>query len=93
VDARGERDVFYHYENRLKRLQWWYETQMTQVPVQRQHHASQTAIPYNPITTAGPSPVSTEDLHAQWPSMLPDATIDDLFEEWNPDVGIYFGVA
>jgi hypothetical protein len=93
VDARGERDVFYHYENRLKRLQWWYETQMTQVPVQRQHHASQTAIAYNPITTAGPSPVPTEDLHAQWPSMLPDATIDDLFEEWNPDVGIYFGVA
>ncbi|PKX96388.1 Zn(II)2Cys6 transcription factor [Aspergillus novofumigatus IBT 16806] len=93
VDARGDRDVFYHYENRLKRLQWWYETQMTQIPVQRQPHASQTAMAYNPNTTAGPSPVPAEDLHAQWPSMLPDATIDDLFKEWNSDVGIYFGVS
>lgn len=41
VDARGKRDVFYHYENRLKRLQWWYKTQITQIPVQHQHHASQ----------------------------------------------------
>ncbi|KAF7163912.1 hypothetical protein CNMCM6106_000684 [Aspergillus hiratsukae] len=44
VDARGERDVFYHYGNRLKRLQWWYKTQMTQIPVRHQHHASPTTM-------------------------------------------------
>ncbi|GIJ85101.1 hypothetical protein Asppvi_003956 [Aspergillus pseudoviridinutans] len=91
VDARGERDVFYHYENRLKRLQLWYETQMAQIPVQRQRHASPIAMAYNPILTAGPSPITTEDLQSQWPSLLPDSTIDDLFNEWNPDMGIYFG--
>ncbi|KAF7113831.1 hypothetical protein CNMCM5793_004886 [Aspergillus hiratsukae] len=91
VDARGERDVFYHYGNRLKRLQWWYKTQMTQIPVRHQHHASPTTMAHNPIGTAGPSPVPTEDLQAHWPSFLLDSTVDDLFNEWNPDVGNYFG--
>lgn len=26
MDASGDRDVFYHYEKRIKRVQWWYET-------------------------------------------------------------------
>ncbi|KAJ5655360.1 hypothetical protein N7507_007310 [Penicillium longicatenatum] len=25
MDASGDRDVFYHYEKRLKRAQWWFE--------------------------------------------------------------------
>ncbi|RHZ46408.1 uncharacterized protein CDV56_104521 [Aspergillus thermomutatus] len=91
VDARGERDAFYHFENRLKHLQWWYETQMTQIPVQRQHYASPKTMAHNTLSTAELSSASTEDLQAQWPSLLPDATIDDLFNEWNPDAGIYFG--
>jgi hypothetical protein len=91
VDARGDRDVFYHYGNRLKRLQWWYKNQMTQIPSQHQHPVSPTTMVHNPIAAAGPSPVPTEDLQAHWPSLLLDSTVDDLFNEWNPAVGNYFG--
>jgi hypothetical protein len=26
MDASGDRDVFYHYEKRIKRVQWWFES-------------------------------------------------------------------
>jgi hypothetical protein len=26
MDTSGDRDVFYHYEKRIKRVQWWFES-------------------------------------------------------------------
>ncbi|PWY94489.1 hypothetical protein BO94DRAFT_531461 [Aspergillus sclerotioniger CBS 115572] len=98
MDATGDRDVFYHYEKRLKRVQWWFETralsgpkndsfQLSTQPADRTGPPSGDGVSYvessQPLDELNDYPlIPREAYDIQWPGFFPDATIDDLFVDW-----------
>ncbi|PYI11625.1 hypothetical protein BO78DRAFT_403035 [Aspergillus sclerotiicarbonarius CBS 121057] len=95
MDASGDRDVFYHYEKRLKRVQWWFENRALSGP----KNVSQFSAPadgtdppsgdgVNYIDSSQPldgydyTLIPREAYNIQWPGFFPDATIDDIFVDW-----------
>ncbi|OOG00510.1 hypothetical protein ASPCADRAFT_125531 [Aspergillus carbonarius ITEM 5010] len=98
MDATGDRDVFYHYEKRLKRVQWWFENRALSGPKNESFTfpappADGTGPPSgDAVNYVGPSQpldglndytlIPREAYDIQWPGFFPDATIDDLFVDW-----------
>ncbi|GLA17725.1 hypothetical protein AnigIFM62618_004873 [Aspergillus niger] len=98
LDASGDRDVFYHYEQRLKRVQWWFENRMLS---KNKNNSVQPAVqPTDDMSssTAENSHVESSQLpldglndytmippevyDMQWPGFFPDATIDEILVDW-----------
>ncbi|GCB23052.1 transcriptional regulator WAR1 [Aspergillus awamori] len=98
LDASGDRDVFYHYEQRLKRVQWWFENRMLS---KNKNNSFQPAVqPTDDMSssTAENSHVESSQLpldglndytmippevyDMQWPGFFPDATIDEILVDW-----------
>ncbi|GLB04780.1 hypothetical protein AtubIFM57258_010799 [Aspergillus tubingensis] len=97
MDASGDRDVFYHYEQRLKRVQWWFENRMLsrqksdsfQPPVQPSN-MSPSGAENNRLESAqlpldgsnDYTMIPREVYDMQWPGFFPDATIDEILVDW-----------
>ncbi|PYH70659.1 fungal specific transcription factor domain-containing protein [Aspergillus vadensis CBS 113365] len=97
MDASGDRDVFYHYEQRLKRVQWWFENRMLsrqksdsfQPPVQASNMSSSGAENNHVESAQLPldgfndyTMIPREVYDMQWPGFFPDATIDEILVDW-----------
>ncbi|PYI31468.1 hypothetical protein BP00DRAFT_370740 [Aspergillus indologenus CBS 114.80] len=90
MDARGDRDVFYHYEKRLKRAQWWFESRSLSrsqpiecLPAAVDPSSSANishALPEEELSGYGT--VSREGLDFQWPGLFPSPAFDDMFADW-----------
>lgn len=90
MDASGDRDVFFHYEKRLKRVQWWFENRTLAGPTNEfSHHSAQSAD--GMVSSTGDASHIVDgfqptmdgfDNFSQWPGFFPDATIDDMYVDW-----------
>jgi hypothetical protein len=90
MDSSGDRNVFHHFEKRLKRAQWWLESRalsgLENVPVQ---YGAQSVGSMGLSTPAGTQQIATSqpsrdgfDPYLQWSGLFPDASIDDIFVDW-----------
>lgn len=87
MDASGDRNVFYHFEKRLKRAQWWLENRgLDNDPVR---YGAQLVGGVGLSTPAGSRQIATSqplrdgfDPYLQWSGLSPDASIDDIFVDW-----------
>ncbi|PYI14634.1 hypothetical protein BO99DRAFT_406492 [Aspergillus violaceofuscus CBS 115571] len=97
MDARGDRDVFYHYEKRLKRAQWWFESRSLSRSQQQRNEPLPVAgageassprnariaeIPAEEEFQGGYAAVSGDGFDFQWPGLFPSPTFDDMFADW-----------
>ncbi|KAL4971317.1 hypothetical protein BDW66DRAFT_165454 [Aspergillus desertorum] len=95
MDARGDRDVFYHYEKRLKRAQWWFESQSLSRSQQQLNESlpagtgeasstRNTGIAEIPADEelSGYAPVPRDDFDFQWAGLFPSPALDDMFAGW-----------
>ncbi|KAI9721706.1 MAG: hypothetical protein M1812_002040 [Candelaria pacifica] len=97
VDEHGERDVFYHYEQRGKRIQTWYESHVAPDNAidTSSYPSSQSSISYLPmaqdtsdLTNSWPTyptendMVPNETYTLDMPQYLPNATIDEIMGDW-----------
>ncbi|KAJ5778799.1 hypothetical protein N7520_002045 [Penicillium odoratum] len=90
MDASGDRDVFYHYEKRLKRVQWWFgnralcglnnDSSKHDIPLGES--LSSSTVAESQYLDASQPPMEVFDPHLQWPGLFPDASIDELFVDW-----------
>ncbi|RAK81768.1 Zn(II)2Cys6 transcription factor [Aspergillus fijiensis CBS 313.89] len=90
MDARGDRDVFYHHEKRLKRAQWWFESRS----LSRSQPLECLPAAVDPSSRAsishtspeeevnGYGAVSREGFDFQWPGLFPSPAFDDMFADW-----------
>ncbi|KAL2700369.1 hypothetical protein AAEP93_008892 [Penicillium crustosum] len=90
MDESGDRDVFYHYEKRLKRVQWWFESRMIS--------GTSTDQSYHNIQLTGGTDSSAGDAshgvdalqptlngldnHFQWLDFFPDTAVDEMYVDW-----------
>jgi hypothetical protein len=90
MDASGDRDVFFHYEKRLKRVQWWFESQAIPGPNNDySHHDASLAEginlpagdPGHCVDTLQPT-LNGPDNYIQWPGFFPDTAIDEIYIDW-----------
>ncbi|KAJ6189853.1 hypothetical protein N7519_004761 [Penicillium mononematosum] len=90
MDASGDRDVFFHYEKRLKRVQWWFESQAIPEPNNDySHHDAPLAEgidppagdPGNCVDTLQ-SALNGPDNYIHWPGFFPDTAIDEMYIDW-----------
>ncbi|KAJ5148027.1 hypothetical protein N7526_001379, partial [Penicillium atrosanguineum] len=90
MDASGDRNVFYHFEKRLKRAQWWVESRalsgLNNDPLQygsrlAEAADSSTVTASRHIDSSQPS-ADGSDPYLQWSGLFPDASIDDIFVDW-----------
>jgi hypothetical protein len=90
VDASGDRDVFCHYEKRLKRVQWWFENRMLSASSNDYSHDRADLARGNLASTEDAthgvkvfqSTMDDLDSFIQWPGFFPDAAIDDMYIDW-----------
>lgn len=90
MDASGDRDVFYHFEKRLKRIQWWFENRAlsrrknepSQLGAQLAEGVTPSSGGANLYLDASQPPLDGFDAQFQWPGLFPDASIDDFFVDW-----------
>ncbi|XHF99593.1 hypothetical protein AWENTII_003091 [Aspergillus wentii] len=71
-DARGDRDAFYHYEKRMKKVQWWYENSIAQPG-------------YGPPADQSYSAIPPVDMQQTVPSNMQSffySDINDILGEW-----------
>lgn len=90
LDARGDRDLFYHYEKRLRRAQWWFESRA--LSRSQQTESFGVALDGTPTTDISQMPsdeglqgyptVSFDDFDFQWGGLFPSPGFDDLFAGW-----------
>lgn len=87
VDADGDRDVFYHYEQRVRLVQRWFVSNF--IPEHNdssEHNTNDRSISSHDIYTGAsnthdiPLPDGTYDF--QWTTFFPDATIDEALGDW-----------
>ncbi|RAL17633.1 uncharacterized protein BO97DRAFT_448133 [Aspergillus homomorphus CBS 101889] len=104
IDARGDCDVFYNYEKRLKRAQWWFESRSLSrsqqqlnesLPVGAGEASStrNTGIAEIPAEEElnGYAAVPRDDFDFQWPGLSPSAAFDDMFADWMTQGSTGFG--
>ncbi len=97
VDEDGERDVFYHYQQRAKRIQTWYESNIAlENSVDAISNPSSPHImPYLPMAQESngftndwqgypnrENSAPNETYSLEMPHYLPDATIDEIMGDW-----------
>ena len=90
MDASGDRDVFYHFEKRLKRIQWWFENRAlsgrnnepSQLGAQLAEGVTPSPGGVNPYIDASQPPLDGLDTQFQWPGLFPGLSIDDTFVDW-----------
>lgn len=91
IDSRGDRDVFYHYEKRLKHLQWWYESNASK-PLPASSRLSVTPVPesstgfFNIPSTVG---IESSQDNMSWPPFAAEG-VDDMLADWIPDPSAAF---
>ncbi|RAL13912.1 fungal specific transcription factor domain-containing protein [Aspergillus homomorphus CBS 101889] len=88
MDARGDRDVFYHYGKKLKQAQWWFESRILSRSSQNE---SFPAAVYSSADMSDSQATREElddypaipgaEVDFQWPGLFPN-TYDDLFGGW-----------
>ncbi|CAI7573003.1 unnamed protein product [Penicillium glandicola] len=90
MDDSGDRDVFFHYEKRLKRVQWWFESRMISGPNNEYSHQDvQLAQGINSsaekashcVDSLQPS-LNDSANYFHWPGFFPDTAIDDMYIDW-----------
>ncbi|KAJ5814180.1 uncharacterized protein N7503_000930 [Penicillium pulvis] len=90
MDASGDRDVFYHYERRLKRVKWWFENRtLSGSNNDPSKHGAQLPSGVDSSTMAasqhlGVSHPSMDDFdfYLQWPGLFSDASVEGPFVDW-----------
>lgn len=94
TDVQGDRDVFYHYEQRLKHLQWWHDSIFSEsfsASFQPAHRSSPlTSVPSSSLLDI-PSTTPINEFHenTEWPTLAPN-DIHNMLANWIPDLGITF---
>ncbi|KAJ5779814.1 hypothetical protein N7457_007534 [Penicillium paradoxum] len=98
MDASGDRNVFFHYEKRLKSVQWWFENRALSGP-NNEYSQQNAQFTEGMDSTTGDT---TRDLNAlnsmggfdnfnQWSGFFPDATIDGMYIDWMAQATTSFG--
>ncbi|KAF4233514.1 hypothetical protein CNMCM8980_010237 [Aspergillus fumigatiaffinis] len=90
LDARGDRDVFYHYEKRLNRARWWFESRTLSRSQQNESFAVAMDGSSDPSIAQMPSEeelegyptIPRDEFDFQWPGLFPSPAFDDLFAGW-----------
>ncbi|KAF4160816.1 hypothetical protein CNMCM6936_003771 [Aspergillus lentulus] len=90
MDARGDRDVFYHYEKRLIRAQWWFENRTLSRSQQNESFTVAMDGSSDPSIAQMPSEeglegyptIPRDEFDFQWPGLFPSPAFDDLFAGW-----------
>jgi hypothetical protein len=90
MDASGERDVFYHYEKRLKGGQWWFENKALsglnndhgKPSVQLTEDVDISTMAANQHLDAPQPSLDFFDMYLQWTGLFSDASTDERFVDW-----------
>lgn len=90
MDASGDRDVFYHFEKRLKRLQWWFENralsgrknEASQLEAQLAEGLTPSSGGANQYLDASQPPLDGFHTQFQWSELFPGASIDEIYVDW-----------
>lgn len=90
MDAFGDRDVFYHYEKRLKRVKWWFENRaLSGSNNDPSTHGTQLQPGVDSSTMSASQHLDVSypsmdvfDLYLQWPGLFPDASVEGHFVDW-----------
>lgn len=90
VDESGGRDVLFHYEKRLKRVQWWFESRIMSGP-STDHSYHDTQLAEGVDSSAGEASHCVDSLqpifngldnHFQWLDFFPDTEVDEMYVDW-----------
>lgn len=68
MDESGDRDVFYHYEQRIKRLQWWFENRSLSEPGKNSTEVPSHSLPVSSVASLSAQDL-TSSLEVAWPSL------------------------
>ena len=99
IDAKGDRDVFYHYEKRFKRAQWWFESRVlsqlqqdetSTIPMTEPSRVGASRVP-SQDGVQGYYPSSNDDFDFQWPGVFPSPVFEDLFGGWTEQNSTTYG--
>lgn len=90
MDASGDRDVFHHYEKRLKRIQWWYENRAlpgfnndsSKLSVQVPEGVNTSTVAASQQLDVSHPSMDVFDPYLQWPGLFSDASINGPFVDW-----------
>ncbi|KAJ5477081.1 Transcription factor himD [Penicillium diatomitis] len=90
MDAKGDRDVFYHYEKRLKQAQWWFESralsqsEQDQSPANTMDEPSSLSIPQMSSQDGLQTYYGKlgDDFNFQWPGFFPTRVFEEYFAGW-----------
>ncbi|OQE01924.1 hypothetical protein PENSOL_c003G10580 [Penicillium solitum] len=90
MDESGDRDVFFHYEKRLKRVQWWFESRIISGPsTAHSYHDAQLTEGIDSSTGDASHCVGALqptlnglDNHFQWLDFFPDTAVDEMYVDW-----------
>ena len=90
MDDSGDRDIFFHYEKRLKRVQWWFESRTISGPNNAHSHDGVQLAGAIVSSTGDAShyvdalqPTSNDlDNNFQWLDFFPDTAIDEMYIDW-----------
>ncbi|EPS27735.1 hypothetical protein PDE_02679 [Penicillium oxalicum 114-2] len=99
IDAKGDRDVFYHYEKRFKRAQWWFESRVLSQLKQDETSTTPMTEPSRVGASQVPSqdgvqgyyPSFNDDFDFQWPGVFPSPVFEDLFGGWTEQNSTTYG--
>ncbi|KGO48075.1 hypothetical protein PEX1_019150 [Penicillium expansum] len=90
MDDSGDRDIFFHYEKRLKRVQWWFESRTISGPNNAHSHDG-VQLAGAIVSSTGDArhyvdalqPTSNDlDNNFQWLDFFPDTAIDEMYIDW-----------
>ncbi|KAJ5628484.1 hypothetical protein N7490_010712 [Penicillium lividum] len=90
MDASGDRDVFYHYEKRLKRVKWWFENSALRHPCNESSRYDarppegvvSSSVAASQHLDASNSLIGDFDPYLQFPGLFLDDQIDEAFVDW-----------
>lgn len=90
IDESGDRDVFFHYEKRLKHVQWWFESRIISGPsTDHSYHDAQLIERIDSSAGDASHCVNSQqptlnglDSHFQWLDFPPDTAVDEMYVDW-----------
>ncbi|KAJ5556363.1 hypothetical protein N7494_000278 [Penicillium frequentans] len=90
MDASGDRDVFYHYERRLKRVKWWFENgtlsgsnnDSSKHGAQLPSGVDSSTMPASQHLDVSHPSMDVFGLYLQWPGLFSDASVEGPFVDW-----------